>query len=132
MRMRKLFLASALAVGAALCLPTSAVQAQGRGHGHGHGGPPGLEKKGGMPPGLAKKREHAIYVTRDVLDRHGYAVVRVEEHGDARWIFYKPKHRKHARVSYLIIRPDDDYEEDRIVVVDAPRPVLLDINIQLR
>jgi hypothetical protein len=71
----------------------------------GRGGPPGLAKKGGIPPGLAKKpggmppgQYKKLYSTRqgasvlsDVLGRHGYHVLRQTEEGDRRYVYYRSR-----------------------------------------
>lgn len=77
----------------ALCLISSdTVQAQGQGNGKKT--PPGLAKKGGLPPGQAKKRyrpDEGVVILRDVFGRHGYTVVRVANQGETRYVYYRFK-----------------------------------------
>jgi hypothetical protein len=54
--------------------------------------PPGLAKKGGLPPGQAKKLYRAddgLVVLRDVFGRHGYTIVRTTRNGDSRNVYYR-------------------------------------------
>ena len=54
--------------------------------------PPGLAKKGGMPPGQAKKYYHAsegVPVMREVFMRHGYTVVRTQPYGTSQYVYYR-------------------------------------------
>ncbi len=84
------------AVAAAMLLHADPAQAQGRAHGKGQGNgskvPPGLAKKGGLPPGQAKKLYRAddgVVVLRDVFGRNGYTVVRTSADGDRRYVYYR-------------------------------------------
>lgn len=84
------------AVAAAMLLHADPAQAQGRAHGKGHGNgnkvPPGLAKKGGLPPGQAKKLYRAddgVVVLRDVFGRNGYTVTRTSADGDRRYVYYR-------------------------------------------
>ena len=110
---------------AALVFAAVPVMAQGKGKGHGndkgdkgHKGddrvvvvesngsvntvPPGLAKKGGLPPGLAKKpggmppgqykkytARQGVGVLREVLGRNGYTYVRSAPYGESRYVYYR-------------------------------------------
>ena len=74
-----------------LCLISQASHAQGRGRGP-NKVPPGLEKKGGLPPGQAKKiyrADDGVAVLRDIFGQHGYTVVRVTNSGESRYVYYR-------------------------------------------
>jgi hypothetical protein len=76
---------------AALCVVSHSGQAQGRGRGPAKV-PPGLEKKGGLPPGQAKKiyrADDGVVVLRDIFGQHGYTVVRTANSGDSRYVYYR-------------------------------------------
>ena len=76
---------------AALTIPTAAAQAQGRGRGPDKV-PPGLAKKGGLPPGQAKKiyrADDGVVVLSDIFGRHGYTVVRTASSGNTRYVYYR-------------------------------------------
>ena len=101
---------------------SSKSHAQGRGHG---------DK---IPPGQAKKMvtmDRATDVTREVLVNHGYRVVRVDEVNDTRVVYFRRGSHGHGHglgpMERIIIRPG----RERIVVDEAPKPVLLDINVKL-
>ena len=74
-----------------LCSTTTVAHAQGRGRGP-NKIPPGLEKKGGLPPGQAKKiyrADDGVVVLRDIFGQHGYTVVRTANSGDSRYVYYR-------------------------------------------
>lgn len=123
--------ATALALGLMIA-PGAAAQ----GHGHGREGREhGHEKSEHEPPGQAKKHvvtmDRATVVTRDMLVKHGYEVVRVEWVRGTQVVYYR--RGNHGRgwgrgpVEKMIIRP----EPDRVVFESAPPKVLVDINVQL-
>jgi hypothetical protein len=110
-----------VAVGLSLSL-ASVVTAQGRGH----GGPPHV------PPGQAKKVvtvDRATVVTREVLVKHGYEIVRVERVRGTQVVYYRRRHhgKGKGRVEKLIVRP----ARERVVFESAPDRVLVDINVRL-
>lgn len=101
---------------------SSASQAQGRGH----------EDK--IPPGQAKKMvtmDRATDVTREVLVSHGYRVVRVDAVNGTRVVYFRRGNHGHGKglgpMERIIIRPG----RERVVVDEAPKPVLVDINVKL-
>ena len=54
--------------------------------------PPGLAKKGGLPPGQAKKMyrtSDGVVALRDVFGRNGYTVVRTETAGTREYVYYR-------------------------------------------
>jgi len=54
--------------------------------------PPGLAKKGGLPPGQAKKLYRpveSVPVVRDVFMHHGYTVVRTQPYGSSQYVYYR-------------------------------------------
>ena len=127
MSTRRFSLLASAALALALSITLSgAAHAQGNGHGH---GPPG-----GMPPGQAKKMvtmDHATDVTREVLADHGYKVVRVDVVNGTRVVYYRRGSHGHGHglgpMQRIVIRP----ERERIIVDEAPKSVLVDINVKL-
>jgi hypothetical protein len=90
------------------------------------------------PPGAGNKKKVtlpstnvAITVAREMLVKHGYEVVRVDIVEDTRIIYYRVgnrgRGRGRGRLEKIVVRR----ESDRIVFVDAPRVVLVDINVKL-
>jgi hypothetical protein len=90
--------------------------------------------QGRSPKKYHATNEHAVVVTRDVLGRHGYDVVRVEDVGNDRVIWYRRgnmgKGKGKGPLVKMIIRRIP--AEDRIVFVDVPSPLLVDIDLRLR
>ena len=81
--------------------------------------PPGLAKKGGLPPGLAKKpggmppgqykklynTHQGASVLSDVLGRRGYPVVRSTDAGDSEYVYYRDRD---GRIRRAIVSPGSD------------------------
>ena len=90
------------------------------------------------PPGAGNKRKakvisasDAVIVAREMLVKHGYEVVRVDIVDDTRVIYYRVgnrgRGRGRGRLEKIVVRR----EPERVVFVDAPRAVLIDINVKL-
>jgi hypothetical protein len=101
---------------------SSASHAQGRGH------------QDKIPPGQAKKMvtiDRATDVTREVLVDHGYKIVRVDEVNGTRVVYFRRGSHGHGHglgpTERLIIRPG----RERVVFDEAPKSVLVDINVKL-
>jgi hypothetical protein len=116
----------ALASGVLLCLVAATGHAQGKGHEKHH------DKVKGRPGEYVVATDRAIVVTRDVLVRHGYRVVKVEDDGDTRVVWYRAgnngRGKGQGRLEKLVIRR----EGDRVVFVDTPPVFLVDIDVRLR
>lgn len=91
-----------------------------------------------QPPGSGNKEKvksvsanDAVIIAREILVKHGYEVVRVDIVEDTRVIYYRLGNRGRGkgkgRLQKIIVRR----EPERIVFVDAPRAVLVDINVRL-
>ena len=86
------------------------------------------------PPGQAKKQvtpAAAVVVSREVLVKHGFTVVRVEQLGNAQVIYYRRGNNGRGRgggpMEKMVVRPSG-----QIVVFEAtPAPVLADIKVRL-
>jgi len=90
--------------------------------------------QGQGPKKYRATNEHAVIVTRDVLGRHGYEVVRVEDVGYDRVIWYRRGNMGRGKgkgppVKMIIRRIP---AENRIVFVDVPSAILVDIDVRLR
>lgn len=125
MRLNHTSLLSGLAVAGLLCFAHGNALAQGR---SGHA-------KHQEPPGQAKRHvvttDQAITVTREVLGKHGYTVVRIVSDGDRRIVYYRRgnmgKGKGLGPVEKMIIRP----APDRVIFELTPKAVLVDINVKL-
>ena len=80
----------------------------------------------------AVSNDKAVSVTREVLVRRGFEVVRVETHGDTRTIFYRAgnpgRGRGKGKLERMVIRR----EADRVVFVETPSAILVDIDLKLK
>jgi len=108
---RLLLIVFALVVSAALPL-----HAQGRGH----------NKEFVVAP------DRAISVTREVLVRQGYEVVRIETVGDDQVIYYRRGNMGRGKGKGPIVKMIVRRVQNRVVFVDTPDAVLVDINLRLR
>ena len=72
-----------------------------------------------------------VTIAREILGKHGYEVVRVDIVGDTRVIYYRVGNRGRGRGKGPVRRIVVRREPERIVFVDAPRVVLVDINVRL-
>jgi hypothetical protein len=80
----------------------------------------------------AVTRDKAVTVTREVLVRQGYEVVRIDTDGPSQIVYYragnKGKGKGKGKVERMVIRR----EAERIVFVDTPAAILVDIDLRLR
>jgi len=114
MHPRRLAAGLALAV-AVIALAAAPAHAQGK----------GKAKHYGVSP------DRAVTVTRDVLVRQGYDVVRVERVGATQVVYYRAGNRGRGKgkgpVERMVIRTVDR----RVVFEDAPPAIMVDIDVHL-
>jgi hypothetical protein len=116
----------------AVAVLATRVEAQGKGKGdkhdrvivqQGHGKRPKVKK--------VVTSDEAVDVTRAVLREQGYELVRVEQRGDVRVIYYRRGNMGRGRgkgpIVYMIVRPSPD----RIIIERAPNSLLVQINVRL-
>lgn len=137
----------------ALCLVAGSAAAQGKGHDKGHDKdkqgdpakgdvrhpvvvgsngeyqrvPPGLAKKGGLPPGQAKKLYRAtdgVVALRNVFGRHGYTVVRTQPYGNSQYVYYR---QGNGLVQRAIIVPS----AQRLTFQNVPQSLLQEVLARL-
>ena len=76
--------------------------------------------------------DRAMVVTREVLVKQGFEVVRVEETPASRVIWYRRgnrgKGKGRGKLERLVIRPT----ADRVVFEEAPSSFLVDIDVRLK
>jgi hypothetical protein len=94
----------------------STAAAQGRGH----------KKEFVIAP------SRAMSVTREVLVRQGYEVVRVEIRGNDRVVYYRRGNMGRGKGKGPLVKLVIRRVENRVVFVDTPDAVLVDINVRLR
>jgi hypothetical protein len=120
-------LGTAAVLAALLHADPAQAQGRGKGEGHGHKVPPGLAKKGGLPPGQARKLYRAddgVVALRDVFGRNGYTVVRTVPEGDARYVYYRSGD---GTVRRAIVRPG----EDRLSFGNVPSDIVRQVVARL-
>jgi hypothetical protein len=106
---------------AGLALFSSQAAAQGKGN------------KDHVPPGQAKKvtPSGAVVVTKEVLAKHGWTFVRVEQVGATQVIYYRRGNMGRGKglgpIEKMVIRPSGDV----VVFESAPQLILADIKIRL-
>jgi hypothetical protein len=116
MLLRRLTAGLALAVAA---LTVSAVPAHAQGKGKG-------------PKHYAVTTDRAISVTRTVLVRQGYDVVRVERVGATQVVYYRAGNHGRGKGKGPIERMVIRTVERRVVFEDTPPAVLVDIDLNLK
>jgi hypothetical protein len=76
--------------------------------------------------------ERAMSVTREVLVHQGYEVVRVEVRGNDRIVWYRRGDNGRGRGRGPLVKMVLRRTANRIVFVDTPNTILLDINVRLK
>ena len=80
----------------------------------------------------AVTKDKAVSVTREVLVKQGFEVVRIETDGPSQVVYYRAgnrgKGKGKGKVEKMVIRR----EAERVVFVDTPAAILVDIDIRLR
>lgn len=76
--------------------------------------------------------DRALTVTREVLGSQGFEVVRVARDGDTQVVYYRRgnngRGKGKGKLEKMIIRR----EASRVVFVDTPTAILVDIDVRLR
>lgn len=80
----------------------------------------------------AVSNDKAVSVTREVLVRRGFEVVRVETHGDTRTIFYRAGNQGRGKGKGKLERMVIRREADRVIFVETPSAILVDIDLKLK
>jgi hypothetical protein len=76
--------------------------------------------------------DRAISVTREVLVRQGFEVVRIETVGNDQVIYYRRGNMGRGKGKGPLVKMIVRRVQNRIVFVDTPDAILADINIRLR
>ncbi len=94
-----------------------------------------LTAQGKGPKKYAVTTDRAVVVTREVLVKQGYEVVRVENSGHDVVVWYRRGNRGRGRGKgppvRMVIHRDAD-RADRVVFLSAPSAILVDIDVRLR
>src|SRR3989442_14528679 len=93
-----------------------------------------LAAQGHGPKRYAVSGDRAVVVTRDVLGRRGFEVIRVETVGNDQVVWYPAGNRGRGRGKgppmKMVIRRDP--VADTVVVLETPPALLVDIDVKLR
>ena len=100
-----------------LMLTTLPLAGQGRGKG---------------PKRYAVTNDRALVVTREVLVKRGYEVVRVENSGPDVVVWYRAGNRGRGRGKGPPVKLVIHREADRVVFLDTPSAILVDIDLRLK
>ena len=92
--------------------------AQGKGHGH--------KKEFAVEP------DRAVSVTREVLVHQGFEVVRIETVGNDQVVYYRRGNRGRGKGKGPPMKMIIRHVENRVVFVDTPDAILVDINVRLK
>src|SRR6266581_2486674 len=80
----------------------------------------------------AVTNDRALVVTREVLVKQGYEVVRVENSGRDIVVWYRRGNRGRGKGKGPPVRMVIHRTEDRVVFLSAPSAVLVDIDVRLK
>src|SRR5437867_6483296 len=92
--------------------------------------PAGAQGRG--PKKYAVTNDRALVVTRDVLVKQGYEVVRVENSGPDVVVWYRAGNRGRGKGKGPPVRMVIHRTADRVVFLQAPSAVLVDIDVKLK
>ena len=93
-------------------------------------GPAAGQGKG--PKRYAVTNDRALTVTREVLVKQGYEVVRVENSGHDVVVWYRAGNRGRGRGKGPPVRMVIHRTEDRVVFLNTPGAILVDIDVRLK
>src|SRR5256712_13372106 len=92
--------------------------------------PAGAQGKG--PKKYAVTNDRALVVTRDVLVKQGYEVVRVENAGPDIVVWYRAGNRGRGKGKGPPVRMVIHRTQDRVVFLQTPSAILVDIDLKLK
>ena len=115
----------------ALLVAVTPLAAQGRGHENDQGNGPG---RGHGPKRYAVPTDRALGVTREVLVKQGFEVIRVEAGGNDQVVWYRAGNRGRGRGKgppvKMVIRRDPVAHS--VVFLETPSDILVNIDVRLR
>jgi len=91
-----------------------------------------LSAQGKGPKHYAVTTDRALVVTKDVLVKQGYEVVRVENSGRDYVVWYRRGNRGRGKGKGPPVRMVIHRAVDRVVFLQTPSAILVDIDVQLK
>ena len=88
--------------------------------------------QGRGPKRYAVTNDRALTVTREVLVRQGYEVVRVENSGHDVVVWYRRGNRGRGKGKGPPVRMVIHRSDDRVVFLNTPSAILVDIDVRLK
>ncbi len=76
--------------------------------------------------------DRAVSVTREVLGRQGYEVIRIQTIGNDQVVYYRRGNMGRGKGKGPPMKMIIRRVENRVVFVDTPDAILVDINVRLR
>lgn len=84
------------------------------------------------PKKYVVSNDRALVVTKEVLVKQGYEVVRVENNGHDMVVWYRRGNRGRGRGKGPPVKMVIHRTEDRVVFLSTPSAVLVDIDVRLK
>jgi hypothetical protein len=94
--------------------------------------PAAAQGRGKGPKRYAVTNDRALVVTKDVLVKQGYEVVRVEHSGPDVVVWYRAGNRGRGRGKGPPVKMVIHREADHVVFLDTPSAILVDIDVRLK
>ncbi len=94
--------------------------------------PAAAQGKGKGPKKYTVTNDRALVVTKDVLVKQGYEVVRVENAGPDVVVWYRRGNMGRGRGKGPPVKMVIRREADRVIFVDTPSAILVDIDVKLK
>ncbi len=88
--------------------------------------------QGKGPKKYAVTTDQALVVTKDVLVKQGYEVVRVENRGRDYVVWYRRGNKGRGKGKGPPVRMVIHRDVDRVVFLETPSAVLVDIDVRLK
>ncbi len=84
------------------------------------------------PKHYATTTDRAIAITREVLVKQGYEVVKIETDHDRQVVWYRSGNRGRGKGKGKLEKMIITREKDRVIFVETPPAIMVDIDVRLR
>jgi hypothetical protein len=86
----------------------------------------------GKPKHYATTTDKAITITREVLVKQGYEVVKIEKDGERQVVWYRRGNQGRGKGKGKLEKMIITREKDRVIFVETPPAIMVDIDVRLR